>query len=627
MGNINEHIENFLDYYCGLPYPPEYAVFLKGPWGCGKTWFIEQYYKKLKRKGYKYIYVSLYGVRSLAEIKSSFFQELYPLLSSKGFSFAFKILKGLLWKINLTNSSYGDVSINSLLPDILLADFIDTSGYILIFDDIERCSMEMTDLLGYINNFVEHKKYKAIIIGDEDKINQNKSSEIFKNMKEKLIGKTFQVEDDVNDALNDFISKIQHEGTKIFLKRNKALIMELYRMSGYKNLRHIKQALWDFEKLFKEFSPKISEKEDLLQQILRLFLAFSFEIKSGNLFSNEIKGITSLYSSELVREMVSLANHKEKIQEKSPIIKLFDKYQGINLFDLLINESCWEDIFDKGLINIGAIEESLLKSRYFQDENTPNWIKLWHFTDMNDDEFNNILEVVKKEYSDRMYTEEGIIKHVTGIFLWLSDKGLYNKIKNEILIDAKSYIDHLKNKGHLKTQINAGFMDRMDRESWGGLGFLGLELQEFKEFLDYVKHKKDEAKIDSMPDAGKELIEIMKSDTDKFYRMITLSNSSDQIYFEIPIFMHITPEDFVNAFLSLNPESQRRVASALKRRYEYATKHNELLSELEWLKNIRSILVEKQKSLTGKPSGYLIGSIIERHLDKIIEDLEKRRSP
>ncbi len=276
MGNINEHIESFLDYYCSLPYSPEYAVMLKGLWGCGKTWFINQYFEKIKQKGIKYIYVSLYGITTIAEIENQFLQQLHPRLSSKGMEWTIKLLKS------------GLDSISGLdIPDTEIPDFLkNTDGYLLIFDDLERCSIKVHDLLGYINNFVEHKKNKVIIIGDEDKIiNQDSSFEeakSYQKIKEKLIGKTFQVKADVDDALNHFISQIQHEGTKIFLEKNKALIIELYDMSGYKNLRHIKQSLWDFERLFKGLPIKISEKEDLTQQVLRLFLAFSFDNTSDS---------------------------------------------------------------------------------------------------------------------------------------------------------------------------------------------------------------------------------------------------------------------------------------------------------------------------------------------------------
>jgi septin family protein len=46
----NKHIEEYLNYYCELPHSPKFAILLKGKWGSGKTWFINQYIEKLKAK-------------------------------------------------------------------------------------------------------------------------------------------------------------------------------------------------------------------------------------------------------------------------------------------------------------------------------------------------------------------------------------------------------------------------------------------------------------------------------------------------------------------------------------------------------------------------------------------------
>lgn len=45
---MNSLILDFLDSYAGNP-NPQYAVMLKGKWGCGKTHLIKQWKKKLIR--------------------------------------------------------------------------------------------------------------------------------------------------------------------------------------------------------------------------------------------------------------------------------------------------------------------------------------------------------------------------------------------------------------------------------------------------------------------------------------------------------------------------------------------------------------------------------------------------
>jgi hypothetical protein len=166
MTTINGHIEDYLDYYCDLKYPPKYAVLLKGPWGAGKTWFVKKYSERLKEKSQKYLYVSLYGLSTFDEIEDAFFHQLHPLLSSKGMAIAGKVLKGVIrasLKIDLDSDKKEGLTIVSQFPDLKLPDYLkNTEGCILIFDDLERCALNIEKILGYINHFVEHQGLKII---------------------------------------------------------------------------------------------------------------------------------------------------------------------------------------------------------------------------------------------------------------------------------------------------------------------------------------------------------------------------------------------------------------------------------------------------------------------------------
>jgi|GEM_PF-5412413 len=87
--SLNHHIEDYLNYYCGLSYSPKFAILLKGRWGSGKTCFIKQYCEKLSKK---FLYVSLYGVTNYSEIEDSLFKQLHPIRSSKAGVIAGKIV-------------------------------------------------------------------------------------------------------------------------------------------------------------------------------------------------------------------------------------------------------------------------------------------------------------------------------------------------------------------------------------------------------------------------------------------------------------------------------------------------------------------------------------------------------
>lgn len=622
---MNEHIEQYLDYYCGLKVSPEYGVLLKGAWGAGKTWFIKKYIKKLEGQKRKCIYVSLYGVATTNEIEDLFFQQLHPILSSKGMELTSKILKGVLKatiKVDLDGDGKADGAVGAQIPDVNFPDYLkDTGNCILIFDDLERCKMEIDNILGYINHFVEHQGLKSIIIANEEELikkekkKEDENDSGYKNIKEKLIGKTFHVVADLDNAINEFILSVEDENVGRFLKNNTELIKQLYNLSAYENLRNLKQSLWDFERIYICLPVAAKEIESLLCDILGLLLAYSFELRRGKILPEEIIKFRTEYYSGIFSD--------KKDKEESKLKKIINKYsERIRLNDPIPNEHFWRIFFDKGHADKQLIEESLKKSKYFKDEQTPNWARLWHLLELSDEEFEEVFKAVTSEFQNRVYTDIGVIKHVAGLFFLLSDIGISDGGKDEILQSTKEYVAFLKAEGKLSFEERQRLLSR-ERESYAGLCFFGNEFQEFQELCNYIEKCQIEAKIDSMPGAGKELLEIMVKDVSRFSRMICICNSADQIYYETPIFKYIAPEDFVSAYFHLPPDDRRTVFFALEERYKFENINQNLLEEIEWHKAIKALFEKEAELRQGKVSGHILRSAVDSYLTKIIEKLDK----
>lgn len=627
MENINQHIQDFLEYYYLFDHDPEYAVLLKGKWGTGKTWFIKKTLQNLTDKGGKHLYVSLYGVSSYDEIESEFFKQLHPLLSSKSMALTGKIAKGLLkttLKIDLDNDGKSDGSVSVQTPNINLPEYLtNTSDFVLIFDDLERASMSLENILGYINHFVEHQGYKVVIIANEDEIlshqkDKEETELTYRRIKEKLVGKTFEISPDLNNALENFISGINCVSIRNLYAGHINLIAEYYELSLYRNLRHLKQALWDFERLAHYLSGEAKEKKGLLEHLLKIFLILSFEIKSGNILPEDIKLFQSGFYS-------SLAKNDSSDKEETTYQKISKKYKNISIYDLLLEDSIWIDIFDKGKISKDSIQESLDKSDYFKSDNTPDWVRLWHGMDLNDDEFIQYLDSVVSDFESMIFEEIGVIKHITGIFIWLSEIKLYDKTKKEILDAAKDYVDHLKEKGILLKK-EKGFQGFRENESWGGLGFHHSDSREFKDFCKYIESKEEEATIESYPEIGNDLLKLINDDPKLFYRKVTLSNHEENLYYEIPIFQYIDPVKFVDAFIGADPESKRTVCYAFSERYKFDSFNKSLNAELSWLKDVTKLLDEKMYTLNGKISGYQLKAIIETYFKQAIDALSNNEA-
>ena len=187
---MNKNIINFLNEYVKIP-NPQYAIMLRGVWGCGKTFFIHQWMKQLSNNKdadkleWQPIYVSLYGLTNIQQITEQINKEISPWLYSKGMKFAKKILKvaskiALKYDLDMDGNGKNEGSVTYNLDSILLLKEDNTEikgNKILIFDDLERCDVKLETLLGYINYFSEHCKCKVIIIGDEDKITEKENKD------------------------------------------------------------------------------------------------------------------------------------------------------------------------------------------------------------------------------------------------------------------------------------------------------------------------------------------------------------------------------------------------------------------------------------------------------------------
>lgn len=609
LSNPNEHIVSFLDHYFKLPVAPGYAVLLKGNWGTGKTWFLKETLSNLTADRKEYLYISLYGVTSFDEIESEFFKQLHPVLSSKGAGLVGKLGKGVL----------GAVLQTDITAEINFIDYLtNTDGLILVFDDLERASIELSSLLGYINYFVEHQGYKVILVANEAELtegsNDTKTNLRYERIKEKLIGKTFEVQPQVDTALNNFLASIENPFALKLYEDNFQLIKDCYLSSGHKNLRNLKQALWDFERFSTYLSTEVKENDDLIIHLFRMYLVFSIEIKNSTISAAEIDRLDEYH-------IENLNSDKEPADIAESYKKIFSKYSGFNYKDILFQETVWENILDKGIIPSEKVQDSLINSRYFPAEGQPEWVQLWHLLYLEDDAFDTILKSVSKDFFGMEYTEIGIIKHLTGSFLLLSGNGIVPRTKSDILDFSKSYIDHLVEEDiSLRSEGQSEFSRN---SSWSGLGFHESNTPEFIELCEYIETKHKKYILDQYPNMASTLLSDIQTDPNSVCEKISFDNSYRQ--WKAPILQFIEPIDFINSILTIKVNDRINILLAIASRYKNVGYNKGLCQELDWLKQIVNLLnveADKRKS-EKKISAYQIEVVINAYFRPSIKELEK----
>jgi len=187
----NRHVIEYLTYYASLPHSPNYAVMLSGPWGVGKTHLVKKFLEGLNKVGKKPVYVSLYGLSTIDEIDQALFQAIYPVLGHKATKIGARLTKTVLGRFGINPNFRLDELLNKFTADLY------------VFDDLERCEAPINTTLGYINDFVEHEGCKVVVIGNETELS---SREGYAKRREKLIGKTLEVQSDFEEAFQFFLS-------------------------------------------------------------------------------------------------------------------------------------------------------------------------------------------------------------------------------------------------------------------------------------------------------------------------------------------------------------------------------------------------------------------------------------
>ncbi|NOQ27969.1 MAG: hypothetical protein GQ564_21610 [Bacteroidales bacterium] len=612
---MNKHIEQYLDYYINLSIEPEYAILLRGNWGSGKTWFIKNYLEK--KQDVQSLYVSLNGISTFNEIEDSFFQQLHPVLASTGMKLAGKILKGVLKttiKVDLDNDDKADGSFSASTPDINLPDYFkNLDNNILIFDDLERCAISIPNILGYINQFVEINGLKVIILGNENEIIRRENVELdeesvkYLQIKEKVIGKSFDVLSNIKSAVENFINQLSDEQQKLLLKEKENLIVNLFNHANYGNLRHLRQSILDFER-FSNFLPDIAtNKSDLINHIIELFFIVSFELKKGAIAEDDIFKIFRIdYLSR---------NDKEK---KSKEQEIREKYSVLGKYYHPFDDSFLTYFFKYGIIEKESLENAIKNSIYFQEENTPDWIKLWRYFELNDDEFDVICNNVLNEFNNYKVDNKYVLLQISGLLLTLSEDNLILMKKKEVLDKAKTSIDKLKVQGLFTKKQHEEFPIYVSH----GLKIQGIKFKEFIEIFDYAKEQVNNSISDGYPEKAEELLNTLNKSIETFGEQITLTNSRNNIYYDTPILKYIPVNDFVTSIIQLKNKDKRDLCSIFEERYRHMNQFQSLTQEIDWFVELHESITKEKDKYTGKVSGLILNDMLLKVIEKIVDSME-----
>lgn len=616
---MEDLVESILDYIRS-DYT-DYAIMINGEWGSGKTYFWNNKIRNkienmhINGKQYTTIYMSLYGISNLEEISKKIFIETTQLMDKN----LKKFMNGHnqttipeYAKTGLDMANFFGVTQNG--DRINYADFFSTDDKILCFDDLERANVDVIDILGYINNFVEHDHIKTIIIcnekelatklkssnlemktfiatylldkeGDLSKVSdkpmvekiQDKIEYVFdkandyERIKEKLIGETFEYAPEFNYIINGLLMRYENNPELIrFLRENTRLITTTFNRSGTRNLRILKHALNDFKKVFEMVNKHYPNTNNRILQTMLIFtIAISFEIKAGKITKDKFINIkdNEEYKSILVSSRVLMDNRQFYIKEfdnnyyynfKSEyrFFKFIELYVRTRIFDMKIFKANMQVIVDT--VDIAKLPgyKRLLIEEYWK---------------INDDEFDGVIE----EIIDNLKTGKINLVDMVKIFGYFS----YFIKQNLINYDMKT-IKMLFFNGMNVASLTSKYCEDMETEL-NNIAVIEKD-KDMEEVLEHFEKLNAKLKEKMYVEKAEEIFKCIPMRMEMFYERF------DKECMNMPIFKYYDPFQMFQRISCASNEDIVTIKEKLLNRVELY--HDEIEPEIKHISQLKQIM-------------------------------------
>ena len=617
---MEDLVESILDYIRS-DYT-DYAIMLNGEWGSGKTYFWNHKIKpkiesmQLNGKRYTAIYMSLYGISNLEEISKKIFIETTQLMDKnlKKYMDASGVKNIPEYaKTGLDMANFFGVTQNG--DRINYGQFFSTEDKVLCFDDLERANVDVIDILGYINNFVEHDHIKTIIICNEKELStklKNSNLEMktfiatylldkenklniktdkpmverirdtieyvfdkandYERIKEKLIGETFEYAPEFTYIINGLLMRYENCPDLIrFLRENTTLIISTFNKSGTRNLRILKHSLTNFKKIFDMVNKSYpNTNHRVLQTMLIFTIAISFEIKAGKITKDKFVNINDNeeYKAILVSSRVFMDNRQFYIKEfdnnyyynfkaEYRFFKFIELYVRTRIFDMKAFKRDMELIINTVDTDKLPGYKRLLTEEYWK---------------ISDDQFGGVISEVIDDVKNGKIELINVVK-LFAYFAHFVRKGLID-------YDMKTIKSIFLN-GMNICSLNSSYCPNVEEE----LASLAIEedkSEDMEEILQYFNSINEKLEEKMYREKAEEIFKYIPMKMEQFY------DKFDKECMQVPIFRYY---DVFQMFQRISCASNEDIVTIKEKLLDRAKRYGEYLQdELPNLKKLKQVM-------------------------------------
>lgn len=619
----NQELVRTLDDYCYGEEAVTFALMLQGTWGCGKTWLVDEFFKKkkLNRKNDNAaefpLRVSLFGISSAAEIGDALYAELHPILAGKPGQVGSFVVRSLLkttLKIDLKDLSEKNPGKNG--ESITLAG-AELSGLgsdgkpsrrIIVFDDLERAKMSATDILAAIHPLVGSGENRVILLANEAEIigEDKTDAELYRRTKEKTICLTLEVRPDFKSAFSYVSSKVKDTTFQKFLATLGERLEPLTVQADAHNLRLLSFFIPLGETLFKAIKPAYrteSHYTALSELFMRVYIV---------LIENRMHGVKFDILMDIMKSPLRLSKYLKNTEKQDHeninrdlIQNRLKTYNYTILYSGLISTNDLESLVMRGTVRTESINASLaLDNRFTKETELPSWVRVWNYARSSKQEVDSAVAAFAVDFKNRKFVDLDTL-HACSLYLTLHRVGQSGFNDDDPIDGAKSYIrDVFAEKKPTEKNIRAVsacldvpiFSAPFGREfsEAKSVGFEAVEefyLSEQKSWLD-----------NALILEANTLETLLHDNFEKFMSLFFPEIETKALYAHTPILHHMNVTTFSKKIINLPSDRRMYVIQSLRNRFERTIySGNPLYPEYTWFHKLITALRDAAAHSDGSP--------------------------
>lgn len=592
MSDNHDQVE-FLSYFLDDENSFDYAVLIDAPWGSGKTHFLRKYLAEKFPGPHKagdpadYLWVSLFGKTSTAEVQDALYTAAHPMLSSKWAALGGRAASQAIKKF--TGIEAGKQLVADFMPEI--------KAKLVVFDDLERTSIKPADALGLINSFVESRDFKVIVIANQKPFAEDAD---YRAQKEKVIGRTLTVMSNPEDVLTALTEDLRSEEAKAAINACRVELLAVFRFSELNNFRSLRAALGDFDRLVRDADARLASNPVALKSLLLYLVAVGMEIRADRLKPEQLDQLVPegvLFQSDVRGEVgQGLMNRYPMVDWRSPLVpaRLLGK------------------LALSGILSLTEINQILAQHPLIAGwSEAPLWRLFYDWMHISASAYVAARGRVVDAFVAHEVIHPGEILHLAGELLAVEKCGdaLFANTESAIT----SYISDLVACDVLIPDV--AVFERMSADSWGSCGYQEQDNPAFKAIRRHLRHAVKKADRRVLANEAKSLLDRLRWGFT--FESLHETGRANGGYGGVPIMQFIPVADFADVLIK-DHLINGKLFAALEQRYFQGRAQHELAEEAQWLDELD---IRLRDVAAHAPPPFK--TILELRLDARLPDMRK----